>query len=423
MDEIDDCRKKRSSYELTALLTACLAMYLFKCGSRNAMTDLHDDEQFNENYTKIFKLPLPHPDTVNRVMTKLDDTQIERLKITMVRVLIRRKVFCNQRFQGKYYSVAIDGTGVASFKHHHCSQCLSQTSKNGKTTYSHKVVEAHLVTYNGFSISLATEWIENPADEEYDKQDCERKAFTRIATKLKKAFPQLPIVILGDGLYPYEGFFAICKANDWRYIVTFKEGNLKTVWKTIEEEKIAQPDNKKQEIIIKPDKSIQESQYIWLNDLNYRGYNLNYLECNETITHSPDGKMKSIEYKHFVHISDLSLNEGNIARTNQTGRLRWKIENEGFNTLKNGGYCMKHKYSRTSYLAMKNYHQFMQMASMINQLMVKTVQFKQNFLCVKNHKTLKSLWKDIVAVMQWVSLDKAKLEIISMTRVQSCFIP
>jgi hypothetical protein len=283
-------------------------------------------------------------------------------------------------------------------------------------------VEAHLVTYNGFSLSLATEWIENPADEEYDKQDCERKAFTRIAAKLKKAFPQLPIVILGDGLYPYEGFFAISKANDWRYIVTFKEGILKTVWRTIEKEKIAQSNNKKQEIIRKPDKSVQKSQYIWFNNLNYRGYNLNYLECNETITHSPDGKMESIEYKHFVHISDLSLNEGNIARTNQTGRLRWKIKNEGFNTLKNGGYCMKHKYSRTSYLAMKNYHQFMQMVSLINQIMVKTVQFKQNFLCVKNHKTLKSLWKDIVAVMQWVSLDSARLEAISVTRVQSCFI-
>jgi hypothetical protein len=71
---------------------------------------------------------------------------------------------------------------------------------------------------------------------------------------------------------------------------------------------------------------------------------------------------------------------------------------------------------------MKNYHQFMQMASMINQLMVKTIHFKQTFLCVKNYKTLKSLWKDMIAVMQWVSLDKAKLDIISMTRVHSRFI-
>ena len=128
MSEIDDCREK-SHYQLTALLTGCLAMYLFKCGSRNAMTDLHDDEQFKENYTKIFRLLLPHPDTTDNVIKKLDNAQIEQLKVKMLRTLIRRKVFCNQRFRGQWYPIAIDGTGVASFKHKHCSQCLSQTSK------------------------------------------------------------------------------------------------------------------------------------------------------------------------------------------------------------------------------------------------------------------------------------------------------
>ena len=34
--EIDDCRKKSSNYELAANLTACLAMFIFKKGSRNA---------------------------------------------------------------------------------------------------------------------------------------------------------------------------------------------------------------------------------------------------------------------------------------------------------------------------------------------------------------------------------------------------
>jgi hypothetical protein len=97
MAKIDDCRKKKSPYQLAVLLTACLAMYLFKCGSRNAMTDLHDDEQANGNYTKIFKLPMPHPDTVNLVMKKLNSTQIEHLKVTMVRTLIR--LFRN--FRGK----------------------------------------------------------------------------------------------------------------------------------------------------------------------------------------------------------------------------------------------------------------------------------------------------------------------------------
>jgi hypothetical protein len=80
-----------------------------------------------------------------------------------------------------------------------------------------------------------------------------------------------------------------------------------------------------------------------------------------------------------IDITDLPLNKKNIAKTSFNGRLRWKIENEGFNTLKNGGYNMPHKYARKSYQGMKNYYQFMQIAYCINQLMVKTVEFKENY--------------------------------------------
>ncbi len=63
-----------------------------------------------------------------------------------------------------------------------------------------------------------------------DKQYCERKAFTRLAAKLKNIYPRLPLIILADALYPYESFFTICKANQWAYLVIFKEGNSKTIW-------------------------------------------------------------------------------------------------------------------------------------------------------------------------------------------------
>ena len=49
---------------------------------------------------------------------------------------------------------------------------------------------------------FATEWIENPEGGEYDKQDCKRKGFARLAATLKEACPRLPMLILADGLYP-----------------------------------------------------------------------------------------------------------------------------------------------------------------------------------------------------------------------------
>ena len=59
---------------------------------------------------------------------------------------------------------------------------------------------------------MAAATIENPAD--YDKQECEQKAFKRLAERLKSFFPRLRICIHADGLYPNAPFFEICQAND-----------------------------------------------------------------------------------------------------------------------------------------------------------------------------------------------------------------
>jgi hypothetical protein len=101
--------------------------------------------------------------------------------------------------------------------------------------------------------------------------------------------------------------------------------------------------------------------------------------------------------------------------TSQTGRLRWKIENEGFNTLKNGGYGMEHQYARKSYVALKNYYQFMQMAHLIHQLMTLNTRFQESFMKAKNHPTLKNLWLNLISAMKWAALDKQELALIGST--------
>jgi hypothetical protein len=422
MREVDDCRKKASDYELSAHLTACLAMFLFKAGSRNQYNQHREDIQFQKNYKRLFGFAMPHGDSVHNVMALLDVTQIEQLKQKMVQVLIQRKTFHGSRYRGQWFRIAVDASGVGSYDHQRDGQCLHRTSKNGKTTYFHSVLEARLVTPNGFSVSIATEWIENPEGDEYDKQDCERKGFTRLAATLKKVYPRLPIVILADGLYPYEGFFAICKANQWRYCVTFKDGNLPTVWEEVIELQPLQKQNVWREVCHRPDGTIVEQVFQWVAGVVYKGHTLNWLACTETIRPTKsEASEERPKTTSFVHITDLSINARNIADTSKTGRLRWKIENEGFNTLKNGGYGMEHQYARKSYIALKNYFQFMQMAHLIHQLMTLNTRFQEAFMKAKNHPTLKNLWLDLVAVMQWLELNEQELEAINSTRRQFRF--
>lgn len=423
MRAVDDCRKKASTYELAAHLTACLAMFLFKSGSRNQYNQYREDIQFKQNYRRLFGFAMPHGDSVQQVMGLLDIFQIEQLKHQMIQVLIQRKTFHNSRYRGHWFRIAVDASGMGSYDHQRDEQCLQRTSKKGKTTYFHSVLEARLITPNGFSISIATEWIENPEGGEYDKQDCERKGFIRLAATLKKIYPRLPILILADGLYPYEGFFAICKANQWHYCVTFKDGNLPSVWEEVLELQLLQSKNTRQDVCYLPDGKTVEQVFQWVTAVEYKGHTLNWLTCKETIRPT---KTKALEEEitttHFVHITDLPINASNIADTSRTGRLRWKIENEGFNTLKNGGYGMEHQYARKSYCALKNYFQFMQMAHLIHQLMTLNTRFREDFMKAKNHPTLKNLWVQLIAAMQCFEINEQELQLISGTRRQFRFI-
>ncbi len=70
---------------------------------------------------------------------------------------------------------------------------------------------------------------------------------------------------------------------------------------------------------------------------------------------------------HNVWITDLKPNKGNAMALAKAGRMRWKIENEGINTQKTGGYEMEHGYGVKGN-AWKNYYLLMQVAQLINDL-------------------------------------------------------
>jgi len=63
-------------------------------------------------------------------------------------------------------------------------------------------------------IPLVTEWIANDG-QKYDRQDCELRAFKRLAVRLKEYFPRLNICVLADGLYSNVSIMDVCHNNAW----------------------------------------------------------------------------------------------------------------------------------------------------------------------------------------------------------------
>ena len=364
------------------------------------------EKKFRRNYRRLFKKRMPHMDTVDELLRELDESELERLKAVLIRTLIEKKVLNRFRL-GRSYVISIDATHVSSYEDNYCGECVYRTvGKKGKKVWFHYVLEAKLVTSSGLCFSIASEWIANPGTE-YDKQDCELKAFVRLAKKLKSYFPRLPICIVGDGLYPNSTVFNICKKNSWDFILTFQDGNLPSVWEEIallgkspNREWIHKYYTKKCETV---------ETYCWLNAIEYGKGTVNWIESTIEKT---DRKTAEATQNRFVHLSSIEITPEQAKAISEAGRMRWKIENEGFNTQKNLGYELGHKYSETSFNALKNYYQCMQIAHIINQLTQKA-DTVQKMLMDNPKLTTKFLWEKLISF-----LDEGNLENIHKRRSQ-----
>lgn len=98
------------------------------------------------------------------------------------------------------------------------------------------MLEAKLYLGNNLVCSIASEAIQNSEEyinqsEKKIKRDCESKAFIRVAEKIKKQFPRLPIIITADGLYVSQKVIQTCTDNGWNYIIRYKEGSASSIAK------------------------------------------------------------------------------------------------------------------------------------------------------------------------------------------------
>lgn len=356
------------TYPLRFLLMEGILMRALKLEARRQVVYQFRTPEILANFNTLLGTQMEtvaHPGTLDYLLGKLPPTELPRFLRRVVRELIRGKVLDRWRLEGAFL-IAIDGTGIYTFSERHCEHCLTQTHNKGKpnekTIYYHLVLEAKLVTANGLAFSVMWEFVENPGPNA-TKQDCEVKAFYRLAEKLKEAFPQLSICLLLDGIYLSSPVVKICRDKGWNYIATFKEGHLPERWREYQKLKELAPENRKEVIT----KEGARQQYAWVNGLELgEGKDTERMNAFECIETTPNGVSTT-----FAWGTNLSISAGKVETlANGGGRLRWKIENQGFNEQKNGGYEMEHTWSE-NWSKGKQYYALLQIAHVLLQLIEK----------------------------------------------------
>ena len=396
--KVKDIRQaKKIQYTPDIILFLVIMKNACTITSMNEMGSTFNTEESIGNISKALGVDLeelPHYDTINNFLKKLEVNQLEKIRKYMINEMLKKRSFEHYRYKDKYWKVAIDATGMFSFKEKHCEHCLKRKYKNKETgeiervEYYHNVLEAKLVL-GDMVFSIATEFIENE-HEDVEKQDCELKAFSRLAKRLKKDYPKLPICILGDSLYACRRVFDVCKKNRWRYILRFKEGSIPSIAKEFN--------------ILKEIDTVKEKGFNFVNEIDYDEKKINVVEYIEQV----EEKSKVVQ-KRFVFITDIEISKNNVEDIVAAGRSRWKIENEGFNNQKNGTYDLEHVCCK-DYNAMKNHYILIQIADILRQLFEKGSEVL---------KILKLAKKEISSKLKFsFTRESFKIEDIPTTRMQ-----
>jgi hypothetical protein len=332
----DPRREERCRYTQAHLIWNGLLLFLMHLGSRRQMRFERLAETFTRNLAALSGQldidTVADPDTLAYYAERVPVSAIEQLLAWMIRRLIRMKALDPFRLLG-YFTIAIDGSQICSFEQEPWPGCPHRELSNGAVQYFAYVLDAKLVTPSGMALTLASEMLTNEGNKLFDKQDCELKAFPRLVEKLYAFFPRTPLCILLDSLYANQNVIRLVESKRWKYIITFKEGSMKARFP--EAVSLASIQTENRLAVEQPDR---QQQFAWAEALPVAEFSPNVLFCRD--------QAKTGTPRQFVWLTNFHLCRNNVEKiANQGGRLRWKVENEGFNVQKNNGYEMQHPYS------------------------------------------------------------------------------
>ena len=334
-EKIPDHRNGDVEISLADALMSGFAIFSLKDPSLLAFDERRETDQ---NLKTIYGIEdVPSDTRMREILDEVDPEYFRPSFKDAFRQLQRGKALEQMVFMEGCYLVSLDGTGFFSSTKLYSDICLEKVNKKtGEVTYHLQMLGAAIV-HPDFRevIPLPPEFIMKQDGE--TKNDCERNAAKRFFEKLRKDHPHLPLIITEDALSSNAPHIREAQKHNLHYILGVKEGDHSFLFEQVE---MARNAGQTTELEIVDEKNPEMvHRFSFLNQVALNGSNqdllVNFVEYWEV---TPN------KVKHFSWVTDFTVTESNAYLIMRGGRVRWKIENETFNTLKNQGYHFEHNY-------------------------------------------------------------------------------
>lgn len=314
---------------------------------------------------------LPHADTVRYLAEHLDPGELNGVLESCHESLRRDKRLGECVFRGRHYMLAVDGTEFGSRRHpvaHSCHRRLA----SGETEYFQSALVASLVSRTGLRLPLAVEFIENNEGAgEWSKNDCELKAFARLADRLAARFPRTSFCLLLDGLYFCEPVLSRVRTLGWEAVVTWRPGVMPGFSK-LAENRIRRSRGHRLGV---EHGGFERYECSWCEPVEYRSAGAERAIRVTPVRAAGVFEHSGGETRTFQYVTTMEVKISNVEDIVETCRARWQIEEE-FRAEKHSELALTSMFG-TCGNASLNYFMVVQVACLIRTLVDNTNYFEK----------------------------------------------
>jgi len=321
-------------------LSAFSVFYLQSPSFLARQRDMHRRKGHN-NAKGLFGVErIPCDGQIRNLLDPIEPAQLHEPFWRIFGLLDERGHLDTYRGVGGTRLISLDGSQYFSSQEIHCPNCRVSI-RDGKTTYSHLVMMAVVCApEQEHVICLEPEFI-TPQDG-HEKQDCEQQAIKRWLQRHAERFEPWRVTILTDDLHCHQPTCELFVKHKMHFILTCKPKSHEALYEELA--LLQRVDGAISTKVVRKWNGPTRERWIyrWAESLPLRkgpkALMVNW--CEVTISNEATGK----RLYHNAWATDHTLNEKRVVEVAANGRSRWKVENEGFNVLKNRGYNFEHNY-------------------------------------------------------------------------------
>jgi hypothetical protein len=353
----DLCRYSGSHIWFSGIL-----MFMGRAGSRNAFDQTRNTGLAPENMGSFCGQTADDPrfegeplitctDNLVHHLGRVDACYTEDLPVELCRQLIERRTFDLARLLGSWYVLFFDGTVQEK-----CRKDFEEGGKSGGkggSAYRY-VLQCGILGPGNTFFPFMHEHVDMH-DPHTQKEDCELKAFFRLAPRIKERFPRMRFCIVGDALFCTEGIAKLCSQYGWKFMLTCKEGRQPSLW---DELYALLPLSRQNHMRIWYGQGGKDGlrDFRWVENLLMGSQGVTVVLCGEL----PAGGDPAL----YAYATNLMITPDRVGEcVSASGRERHLIE-DYFNAAKNHGIGLGHVFCATANVS-KNLFSLLQVAAIL----------------------------------------------------------